>query len=50
LFLFMNKQQPPDHNNIDHLLSKDNNASVGNSSTCLFRVFVFFLRINFVLF
>ncbi|KAJ7011300.1 LOW QUALITY PROTEIN: casein kinase II subunit beta-like isoform X1 [Populus alba x Populus x berolinensis] len=33
LFLFMNKQQPPDHNNIDHLLSKDNNASVVESDT-----------------
>jgi len=30
LFLFMNKQQPPDYNNTDHLLSKDNNASDGN--------------------
>jgi hypothetical protein len=26
----MNKQQPPDYNNTDHLLSKDNNASDGN--------------------
>ncbi|KAH8521386.1 hypothetical protein H0E87_002434 [Populus deltoides] len=33
LFLFMNKQQPPDHNNIDQLLSKDNNASVVESDT-----------------
>ncbi|CAK7356245.1 unnamed protein product [Dovyalis caffra] len=35
LFLFMNKQQPPDHNNnnIDHLLSKDNNVSVVESDT-----------------
>ncbi|KAJ6706059.1 CASEIN KINASE II SUBUNIT BETA [Salix purpurea] len=33
LLLFMNKQQPSDHNNIDHLLSKDNNASDVESET-----------------
>ncbi|KAB5573967.1 hypothetical protein DKX38_001161 [Salix brachista] len=33
LFLFMNKQQPPDHNNIEHVLSKDNNTSVVESDT-----------------
>ncbi|XP_061982222.1 casein kinase II subunit beta-2-like isoform X3 [Populus nigra] len=33
LFLFMNKQQPPDYNNTDHLLSKDNNASDVESET-----------------
>ncbi|KAL3598712.1 hypothetical protein D5086_006630 [Populus alba] len=33
LFLFMNKQQPPDYSNTDHLLSKDNNASDVESET-----------------